>query len=334
MKSLFNFSIDIIKKKSRQFIAALSFVFLSLPACALDNDAPISLLNKMRNAVQNLDYQIHFLSQDKNQYVTSYEYTHLGAKEKKDTKALLLFLEGAAKEIILHDGVTSYFQPDSESFSITSPRIVEAFPDVIYNNFSELADIYDFTLLGKTRTANRSVQLVKMIAKDRDRYSYVIWIDEEIHLPIRIDLLDQHSEVISQFKVIDLDENFDKQKVKEYLDTRTYPILLSIEKQENVLEAWRLAWLPKGFKEIAAYNVNFYNSDIATKLYSDGVFSFTVNVSSEQANLSNQLIQQGGRTIFSTNIAHKNIIIIGNLPRTTIERIAQNIVEKSPQTSR
>ncbi|OCL19501.1 MucB/RseB C-terminal domain-containing protein [Gilliamella sp. wkB171] len=309
-------------------IITLFFMLFALSVFAADNDKAVNLLNKMSKSVQTNSYQIHFLSQDKDQYVTTFEYSHLGALQKEEVKAQLLYLEGPAKEIILHNNITSYFQPDSASFSITSPRITEAFPDVIYNDFTKLTDAYEFVKLGKTRTANRSVQLIKMIAKDKDRYSYIIWIDDKNFLPIRIDLLDQDGEIINQLKVVDIDEDFDQKKMKDYIDSRTYPILLSIEKQNNMLDAWRLAWLPKGFKEVAAYNVNFYNSDIATKLFSDGVFSFTVNVSSDLSNQSNQLIQQGGRTIFSTNIGNKNIIIIGNLPKTTIERIAQNIVEK------
>lgn len=326
--------IQFFTKQSRKCISTLFFAFFSLFVYANDTDEALMLLNKMNNAVLNQSYRINFLLQDKNQYVVTFEYTHLGASKKEDINAYLLYLEGPAKEIILHNGVTSYFQPDSPSFSINSPRIIEAFPDVIYNNFTNLTEIYDFILLGKTRTANRSVQLVKIIAKDKDRYSYIIWVDEETYLPIRIDLLDQNNEIISQVKVVQLDMNFDKQKIANYINSRTYPILLSVDEQDNALDEWRLAWLPKGFEEIAAYNVNFYNSEIATKLFSDGVFSFTVNVSPEVTKQSNQFIQQGGRTIFSTNIANKNIIIIGNLPRTTIERIAQNIVEKSSQTSR
>ncbi|KDN11052.1 Sigma factor RpoE negative regulatory protein RseB precursor [Gilliamella apicola] len=252
----------------------------------------------------------------------------MGAPVKEDINAYLRYLEGSDKEIILHKGITSYFQPNSSSFSITSSRIIEAFPDVVYNNFNDLKDVYDFIFLGKARTANRSAKLVKIIAKEQDRYSYVIWIDDETFLPIRIDLLDQNSDIINQIKVIQLDKNFDKKEQLDYINSRNYPILLSIEKQNNAFDQWRLAWLPKGFKEVAAYNLNFYSSDIATKLFSDGVFSFTVNISSEQAKQSNQIIQQGGRTIFSTNLGHKNIIIIGNLPRTTVERIAQNIVQK------
>ncbi|WP_181415216.1 MucB/RseB C-terminal domain-containing protein [Gilliamella apicola] len=306
----------------------------STSAIAAETNEALNLLNKMGKAVQTSDYQIHFLSQDREQFATTFEYNHLGAAKKDNINAQLLYLEGPAKEIILHNNTTSYFQPDSPSFSIASSRITEAFPDVVYNDFNSLASIYDFILLGKTRTANRGVQLVKVIAKDKDRYSYVIWIDDENFLPLRIDLIDDDNNIVNQLKVLDIDASFDAQKFKNYIDNRTYPILLSIEKQNNLLDAWRLAWLPKGFKEIAAYNVNFYSSDIATKLFSDGVFSFTVNVSLEQASQSNQLIQQGGRTIFSTNLGNKNIIIIGNLPEATIERIAQNIVEKSPETSR
>lgn len=316
-----------IKQCTRCF-CALFLMFLPFLVFAEDANDVLLLLNKMNKAVQTRSYRINFISQDKNQYVTTFEYSHLGAAKKENINAHLLYLEGPAKEIILHKSATSYFQPDSPSFSIASSRIIEAFPDVIYNDFTELTGIYDFVLLGKTRTANRSVQLVKIVAKDKDRYSYVIWIDVETYLPMRIDLLDQNNEIISQLKVIQLDMNFNKKKIADYINHRTYPILLSIEKQNSELEEWRLAWLPKGFKEIAAYNVNFYDSDIATKLFSDGVFSFTVNVSPEETKQSNQFIQQGGRTIFSTNFANKNIIIIGNLPLVTIERIAQNIIEK------
>ena len=336
-----NFLFSLINYKSKQsnnFIITLFFILFSIlfstSAIAAETNEALNLLNKMGKAVQTRDYQIHFLSQDREQFATTFEYNHLGDAKKDNINAQLLYLEGPAKEIILHNNTTSYFQPDSPSFSIASSRITEAFPDVVYNDFNSLASIYDFILLGKTRTANRGVQLVKVIAKDKDRYSYVIWIDDENFLPLRIDLIDDDNNIVNQLKVLDIDASFDAQKFKNYIDNRTYPILLSIEKQNNLLDAWRLAWLPKGFKEIAAYNVNFYSSDIATKLFSDGVFSFTVNVSLEQASQSNQLIQQGGRTIFSTNLGNKNIIIIGNLPEATIERIAQNIVEKSPETSR
>jgi negative regulator of sigma E activity len=323
-----NYFVEHFIKQSRNIIFTLFFAFFSVSIYANDTEDALALLNKMHHAVQTQDYRIYFLSQDKNQYATTFEYYHLGATTKEDINAYLRYLEGSDKEIILHNGVTSYFQPDSPAFSITSSRIVEAFPDVIYNNFNELKKIYDFIALGKARTANRSAQLVKIIAKEQDRYSYVIWIDDDTYLPIRIDLLDQNSDIINQTKVLNLDKNFDKKGLVNNINSRAYPILLSIEKQNNALDQWRLAWLPKGFKEIAAYNLNFYSSDIATKLFSDGVFSFTINISSEQAKQSYQIIQQGGRTIYSTNVGHKNIIVIGNLPLTTIERIAQNIIQK------
>ncbi|MDF7671268.1 MucB/RseB C-terminal domain-containing protein [Orbaceae bacterium ESL0721] len=338
---------NIIKQRKKLLLPLFSlfFILFSLPLYATDTEQAITLLNKMSNAVKTQNYQLYFVTQERDQYVTTYQYSHLGnihlGNINGDSKsndfsqsanmAHLLHLEGSAKEIILHNNITSYFQPESASFSISSPRIVEAFPDVVYNDFNRLTDVYDFILLGKTRTANRSVQLVKIIAKERDRYSYIIWIDDETYLPLRIDLNDLNNELLQQMKVIELNRNFNTKKMLDYISNRTYPILLAIEKKSSESDEWRLSWLPKGFKEMAAYNVNFYNSDIATKLYSDGIFSFTVNVSDEKSNQSNQVIKQGGKTIFSTNLNRQNIIIIGDLPLTTIERIAQSIdnVQKS-----
>ena len=172
--SLINFKL----KQSNNFIITLFFILFSTSVMAIETNEALNLLNKMSKAVQTSDYQMHFVSQDREQFTITFEYNHLGAVKKENINAQLLYLEGPEKEIILHNDTTSYFQPDSPSFSIASSRISEAFPDVVYNDFNSLASIYDFILLGKTRTANRSVQLVKVIAKDRDRYSYVIWIED------------------------------------------------------------------------------------------------------------------------------------------------------------
>lgn len=67
---------------------------------------------------------------------------------------------------------------------------------------------------------------------------------------------------------------------------------------------------------------------IDTKLFSDGIFSFTVNVSELSNNDATHVVTQGARTVYSTNLNNMNIVIIGDLPFETIERIAQSIKTK------
>ncbi|WP_170143346.1 MucB/RseB C-terminal domain-containing protein [Orbus hercynius] len=294
---------------------------------ALTDDSVIAILNNMQHAVLNTDYQIYFVLGDNNDYATTFQYTYMTAN--KQNYAQLLYLEGAAKEIILHNNTVSYFQPESVSFSFPASRILEAFPDVIYNDFKKLSKYYDFILLGKARTADEDCQLIRIIPKDKDRYNYVIWIDDKSHLPLRIDLLDFNSKIIKQMKVLDINFAFDKTAFKKDIEQRNYPIFFPLDKEESALDSWSVKWLPAGFEESASYNINYEKSTIDTRLFSDGIFSFSVNVSAP-ASLDKKAIAsiQSDRTVYSANIDNKNVVIIGNIPLETIERIAHSIKSK------
>lgn len=287
------------------------------------DDEVVAILNKMKESVLNSDYQFYFIAQDTNDYSNTLKYTYLGSKGNK--RAVLLYLEGSPREVILHDKMISYFQTDSVSFSISSNYITEVFPDVIYENFVELTQYYDFILLGKARIANRSSQLVRIIPKDKDRYNYVIWIDDTTNLPLRIDLLDQNSKIINQIKVILLNLNFDKKQFDNYLKSRDYPIFYPIEVESHQDLNWQLTWLPSGFKETDVFNIDLHDSNIDTKRFSDGIFSFTINVSEDITDKSNYLSTQGARTVFSTYYDKHNIVVVGNLPIDTIKKIANSV---------
>ncbi|WP_392562762.1 MucB/RseB C-terminal domain-containing protein [Orbus sturtevantii] len=301
----------------------------SMPRQSAIDESVITLLNNMKNTVLNTDYKIHFVQQESNGYSNTFQYRHLGANN--ENYANLLYLEGAPKEIILHNDTVSYFQPESESFSLAIKHIIEAFPDIIYSDFNKLSEYYDFVLLGKSRTANRNSQLVRIIPKDKDRYNYVLWIDDDSNLPLRIDLLDLNSKIIKQIKVLDVNFDFDKHAFKNYIEDRDYPIIIPINKEKQQVNSWQIDFLPKGFSEISAYNFDFDKTNIDTGIFSDGVFSFSVNVSkSPLANKLANVIAQGERTIYSANINHMNIVIIGDLPPETIEHIANSINIKLP----
>ncbi|WP_392560258.1 MucB/RseB C-terminal domain-containing protein [Orbus mooreae] len=291
------------------------------------NDSPISILYNMQDAVLHSDYQIYYVVEESAEDSRTLRYRHLNIND--NSYAQLLYLEGSAKEIILYADTVSYFQPESASFSFPTKRIIEAFPDVIYSNFNELSKYYDFVLLGKARTANRNSKLIRIVPKDKDRYNYVVWIDDESHLPLRIDLLDLETNIIRQQKVLSVDMNFDKQKFKNNLESRNYPILFPANSKNKDFNSWQVNWLPNGFTESAAYNVNYEQLTIDTRLFSDGIFSFTVNVSEASSpEKTTHIVTQGIKTIYSTNLNNMNVVIIGNIPLDTIEKIAKNISNK------
>lgn len=291
-----------------------------------NNSSIIAMLNNMQQAVLNTDYQISFVTQEPSQFSNILKYTHIGSDNSNDGS--LLYLEGPLKEIILHNNIVSYFQSDSESFSLPTNRIIEVFPDFIYHDFNQLTKYYDFVLLGKSRTANRSSQLIRILPKDKDRYNYILWLDEKTNLPLRIDLLDQNSKIIKQMKVLTLDTDFNKVKFKQYIEQLKYPILFPVDKGTAELGAQQVTWLPKGFTSKINHNINLHQTDIDSQLFSDGIFSFTIYLSKVANEKFSYSLEQGDTTIYTTNLDDVNIVIIGDLPLETIERIAKSIKNK------
>ncbi|WP_392565707.1 MucB/RseB C-terminal domain-containing protein [Utexia brackfieldae] len=289
----------------------------------------VQILNSMRDAVIKKDYEFSFLNTVEDKLVGTFKYRHIVADDK--TYAQLIKLEGLAKEIIQKDNVISYYQQDHASFSMNSFRMVDAFPDVIFNDFNKLNQYYDYFFIGNARVANRSCQLIRILAKDKNRYSYILWLDDETRIPLRIDLYDLNNGLLAQFKVVDFSPSLNEKNLfLAYLNkSQINPLVVGSEQPNTLDDQWQLNWIPSGFTQRSHSQIDFNEHGISSRLYSDGVFSFTVNVSENTVPTKSYSLQKGEQTIFVTQLKDKEIMIIGNLPLTTITKIAQDIEVKT-----
>ena len=57
--------------------------------------------------------------------------------------------------------------------------------------FQELSGYYNFIDAGRTHIGDIQAELFVCYQKNNDRYDYVLFIDEERYLPLRVDLLDK-----------------------------------------------------------------------------------------------------------------------------------------------
>ncbi|STW49060.1 anti-sigma E factor [Klebsiella pneumoniae] len=51
-------------------------------------------------------------------------------------------------------------------------------------------------LRGRTRIADRLCDVIRVVARDGTRYSFIAWLDAETKLPLRVDLLDRDGETL------------------------------------------------------------------------------------------------------------------------------------------
>ncbi|MBS0849073.1 sigma-E factor regulatory protein RseB [Citrobacter sp. JGM124] len=313
----------------KQLWCVLSVVTSSLlftaSASAKENSSE-ALLQEMNQASQSLNYELSFISVNK-QGIESQRYRHIRLNDQ--TLAQLLQMDGPLREVVQRGDEISYFEPGLEPFTLNGDYIVDSLPSIVYSNFSQLAAYYDFIPVGRTRIANRLCDVLRIVARDGTRYSYIVWLDTETKLPLRVDLLDRDGETLEQFRVISFSVGESLVHLMSELEKANLPPVFSVPESETSSIAWQVSWIPEGFKEISSSRrpLPVVGTPIESRLYSDGLFSFSVNVNeiTGSVNHSDQLIRTGRRTIDTQHRDKAEITVVGELPPQTAKRIADSV---------
>ncbi|NIF46166.1 sigma-E factor regulatory protein RseB [Enterobacter sp. Ap-1006] len=313
----------------KQLWCALSLVTGSLlftSSASADTVSSGALLQQMNQASQSLDYELAFINISK-QGIESLSYRHA----RLDNRPLAQFLQmdGPRREVVQRGNEISYFEPGLEPFTLTGDYIVDSLPSIVYTDFKRLTPYYDFISVGRTRIADRLCEVIRVVARDGTRYNYIVWLDTETKLPLRVDLLDRDGETLEQFRVVSFSVENQASGLLQNLAKATLPPLLSVPGAEKASFTWAPTWLPQGFSEVSSSRrpLPTVGVPIESRLYSDGLFSFSVNISQAPSQASNgeQLVRTGRRTI-STEIRDKTeITVVGELPPQTAKRIGDSV---------
>lgn len=235
----------------KQLWFAMSLVAASLffSANASADPASGALLQQMNIASQSLNYELSFVSITK-QGVESLRYRH--ARLDGRPLAQLLQLDGPRREVVQRGNEISYFEPGLEPFTLNGDYIVDSLPSLIYTDFKRLAPYYDFISVGRTRIADRLCEVIRVVARDGTRYSYIVWMDMDTKLPMRVDLLDRDGETLEQFRVIAFTVSQDIGSNMQALAKANLPPLLSVPGGEKTKFNWSPSWCRKALAKFPA----------------------------------------------------------------------------------
>lgn len=307
-------------------ISALTlFSLIQVQASAEENSAE-ALLHQMKHASQHLNYELSYILIRKNS-IEPLRYMH--GTHSDAQYAHLVYLSGPVREIIRRGKEVSYIEPGVEPFSIKSGNMVAPLMPLLNSDITHLSKYYDFVLMGRGREAGSASQVIRVVPKDGQRYSYVMWIDEKSNLPLRADLVDRDGEVLEQYRTISYSVNDRIAEVLASLETVRLPDVISLPQQKKAAPLWKVEWIPKGFKP---HNLNKYKMIVTQKvvesqMYSDGLFSFSVYVAErDDISLKEQLVRQGRRTLHSMVKGDKEITVVGDIPPATAKQIAQSVM--------
>ncbi|AHF74622.1 Sigma factor RpoE negative regulatory protein RseB [Candidatus Sodalis pierantonius str. SOPE] len=287
-----------------------------------------ALLAQMSQASQTLDYEYAYVLVSK-LGVDSLCYRHVVIDKQR--LAQLLQMDGPRREIVQRNGEISYFEPRLEPFTLLGDHIVDSLPSIVYANFERLAHFYDFISVGRARIADRLCEVVRVVARDGTRFSYIVWIDTTTKLPLRVDLLDRDGEALEQFRVIAFNADKQVENTMAGLEKVTLPPQLALPVSTTADFDWSVNWLPAGVTEASRSRRTLpgINEPIEARLYTDGLFSFSVNVGQATTGNGERLIRTGRRTIHTEHRGSREITVVGELPPVTAKRIADAVVFKA-----
>lgn len=288
---------------------------------------PFVMLKQMDKATNTLNYQLSYITISE-QGIESLRYRH--ARVNNQVLAQLLQMDGPRREVIQRNRAISYFDASSgvDPFTLPGDHIIDGLPSILFANFDQLKDYYNFISVGRSRVADRLCDVVRIVSKDGTRFSYAVWLDSDSSLPLRADLLSQEGETIEQFQVVDFAVDDQLQQVMAPLvDAKLPPEMTSLPKNSHAKLSWTPGWLPAGVQVLSQSQrqVPALAKKIESRLYSDGLFTFTVNVSAATGATPPQSYSTGRRTLYVEIRNNKEISVVGELPHETAKRIADSV---------
>lgn len=301
---------------------------LSFTAVANDSNPAKTLLLEMANAVHNRNFDASFVVV-KGKSMEPYRWVH--AKQGEIELEHLSLLNGAGLEMIRVNDQVTYFEPQSEPYSLKTDSIAGPIPEVLFKDIQRLSEHYDFVLGGKGRIAGRAAQLVRIESKDEHKYNYWIWLDMESALLLKAAYVNHQGEALEQLQLTHISVTEQPAPMILEVLNRNFPTPLPENELEGVDSSstnWKISWLPAGFELLKSdrHKLDLNNELTDYYLYSDGFVEVSVFIQRPLPGkrLSGALTS-GATTVYVHNGGNFDVSVVGNVPSLTAKAIAESV---------
>jgi len=285
-------------------------------------------LEKMQQAYKKLNYELLYINTGMNE-VEPKQLIH-GVINNQRIR-YFSFLNGAMRESVQFDGKISFYEQGNQAYSLTSKRDQSVFANIANFDFEMGNHSYEYIVLGKSRIAGKKALAIRMISKDEFRYSYIIWLDLNSFLPLRLDTISKSNLIIDQIMAISLNVTETVNPWIAQLSEKKIPEVLHLPKMVVDEEAeWQVNWLPEGFQIIKDDQHKLMMHDpepVSYIMLSDGIVTASIYIANklEPNSKHKSIIQRGATLLYTKQQGNIEINIIGDIPVATAERIAASI---------
>ncbi|WP_158587198.1 MucB/RseB C-terminal domain-containing protein [Motilimonas pumila] len=299
----------------------------------VEDESPVAFLQKMIDSFATLNYDLSYIQLYEG-LVEPKRFSH-GVVDGKQI-SYLSHLNGPPKEYVQRGEHISFFEPEIEPYTLKSGHFQGNFFQLVQQDISKLTVNYDFVLAGRGRIAGRPAQVVRMSPRDNDRYGYLLWLDRNTSLPLRVDTLDLEGELVEQMMTISLRTYKQATPWIQELTIVNLPPIVNVPKPSSEqLSPWQISWQPKGFELIAQdrHSLPVIDESVDYLMLSDGVaiISIYIEPAVGQPRDLMPVARKGATNLITAQIKGSMITVVGEIPAETALKIAKSVTYKRAQ---
>jgi sigma-E factor negative regulatory protein RseB len=318
-------------------VSAFLALFLSLTLHAGDA-SPEQWLERMADSLHRHSYEGTFVFQ-RGDRIDTVRVVH--AAEEDGYRERLQTLTGSAREIIRSvDRISAIkgARVEPQDGKQGAPQRPPAFAGTMLRAHER----YDLSSPGFDRIAGFPCYQLHAVARDEYRYSHQYCLHQDTGLPLLSELIDAEGQLLERLVFIELeflDVVFEEALVPRGCDARHIEIRATegAHGDADGHDQWYFEDLPPGFRTVIVTERSFGPEDLKPSLHfvlSDGLatVSVYVNPTGEDGEAFKAATRAGATHAFARPLAGHQVTVVGEVPRKTVERIADATRFRLPDT--
>ena len=279
------------------------------------------LLSEMTKANRELTYKGRF-TYEYGGAISTMEVMHTLQNGQVIEK--LSHLSGEKRELLRHS--------DKENCSKPAEHLLSGIALGVSGDEKTFSDFYTVIQKDRGRIADREVNVLHLVPKDKYRYGYVLALDSETGLLLQTMVIGSKKQVMERFQFVSiqigmlLDESeLAPTELSHYRIAEDQSPCRNSDSQDS--SRWIAQWLPGGF--VLADQKMSEDNQFETLVFTDGLAVFSVFIDAGETGFRELQGQRGSTVAFLVNKQFNEnlytICVVGEVPAATARRVAEGM---------
>lgn len=308
----------------------MSIWAFAFSAVAQEEKSAEQLLQEMQAAYQTLNFELTFIEVSQGHLEPK-----LLTRGHLDGQVMthLTHLNGRPREFVQRNNETSFFDANQGGYTLEGANLPGLFYRLQTTSLANLLERYDAVSAGRSRVLGRVAQIVRLVPKSKSYYGYMLWLDQDTGLLLKLDTLNEGTEVVEQSMGVALNVTEQPSPLIAELKDASLPAVMTTADIYPALpqaSPWHLDWVPEGFSIRAQdkHKLPVTEQPVDYVMLSNGLVDVSVYVRKNRANSDSQqqLIRQGATHLLTMmNPARVEVTVVGAIPADTAHKLAESV---------